>query len=93
MQFCCANTAERIEILLGVETLGETTVVILDDNASFPRRFDAVFAKLLWPFVCIKWGSVPEHDLRIGRLALEPASALTVATVKNLANAAVPTKK
>jgi len=34
--------AERIEVLLGVETLGD------DGNPDFPHRFDMAFAKLLW---------------------------------------------
>jgi len=40
-----ANTAERIEVLLGVETIA------LDVSPNFPHGFDAIFAKLLFPLV------------------------------------------
>jgi len=41
---CCANLAEWIEVLLGVETVGYLRNIVLD----FPHRLDAAFAKLLW---------------------------------------------
>jgi len=53
IRLCSANTAERIEVLLGVETLGDTRNVILDRSANFLFGFDAAFTKLLWPFASI----------------------------------------
>jgi len=38
----CANTAERIEVLLGMESLGDQGNIVLDGS----HRFDAAFAKL-----------------------------------------------
>jgi len=48
MQLCCANTAEQINVLLGVETFGNSK-----NTGSFdsPCGFDVALAKLLWPFV------------------------------------------
>jgi len=37
----CANLAERIEVLLGVEILGDLKMGVTE--------FDAAFAELLWP--------------------------------------------
>jgi len=39
-QLHCANTAERIEVLLGVETLAETGNPVLDGSSDFPHGFD-----------------------------------------------------
>jgi len=44
----CANPAERIEVLLWVETLRDPRNIVLDGNPNFPHRFDAA---LLWPVV------------------------------------------
>jgi len=46
----CANTAERIEVLLGVET-GDARNFVLDASPDFSRGFDASFARLLRPLV------------------------------------------
>jgi len=47
------KTAERIEILHWVETLGDPRNIVLDGGPDFYRGFDAAFAKLLWPPVII----------------------------------------
>jgi len=49
----CANAAERIEILLSAETLGEQRNIELDRGRPDFRSnaFDAAFAKLLRPLV------------------------------------------
>jgi len=49
MQLHCANTADGIEVRLGVVTLGKPSNTVLDVSLDFPHGFDAVFAKLLWP--------------------------------------------
>jgi len=45
------KAAERIEVLLGLETLGDLRNIVLDGGSDFPHRFDATFTKLLWPLV------------------------------------------
>jgi len=47
MWFRCANTAEQIEVLLGVEILEIPSNIVLDGSSDFPHGFDAAFAKLL----------------------------------------------
>jgi len=49
MQLHCANMAERIEVLLGVETLGgPPRNIVLNGNCDPPpRRFDVVFTRLV----------------------------------------------
>jgi len=47
----CANTAERIEVLLGAEPSGHPRNMLSDTSPDFSDRFDAAFAKLLWPLV------------------------------------------
>jgi len=44
----CAKVAERIEVLLGMKTLGDPRNIILYGSPDFLHRFDAAFAKLLW---------------------------------------------
>jgi len=51
MQLRCGNTAERIEVLLRVETLGDLRNILLDGGPDFPHSFDAASIKLLWPLV------------------------------------------
>jgi len=51
-----AETAERIEVLFGLETLGDERNIVLDMGLDPSRRgegmeFDAALAKLLWPLV------------------------------------------
>jgi len=48
----CVKTAERIDVLFGVETPGDRRNIVLD-GVSIPmaRGFDAAFAKLLWLLV------------------------------------------
>jgi len=46
-QHCCANTAERIEVLLEMETYRKP----IRREPDCPHRFDAAYAKLLWPLV------------------------------------------
>jgi len=46
-----ANTAKRIEILLGVENPGDPRNTVLDGDPNFLCRLDAAFAKLLWSLV------------------------------------------
>jgi len=46
----CANTAERIEVLFGVETLGTQGSW---QGSNFPHGFDAAFAKLLWLYLSV----------------------------------------
>jgi len=50
---CCANTAERIEVLFGVETLGDPRNIVLDGSPDFYHGFDAAFTKLNWPLVSV----------------------------------------
>jgi len=51
----CANTAERIEVLFGVKTLGGPRNVVLDGGSRYPATrgkgssFQTAFVKLLWP--------------------------------------------
>jgi len=45
---CCANVAEQIEVLLGVETLDDSRNI----SPYLPNGFDAAFAKLLWSLFC-----------------------------------------
>jgi len=40
----CANTAVRIEVLLGLETSEDPRSIVLDGNLYFRRKFDAAFA-------------------------------------------------
>jgi len=47
----CANTAEQIEVLLGVEFPTDTINIVLHGISDFRHRFNAAFAKLLWPLV------------------------------------------
>jgi len=42
------QTAEQIEVLLGLETLRDPRNIVLHKNLDFSHGFDAVFAKLLW---------------------------------------------
>jgi len=42
--------AERIEVLLRVDTLVDPRNIVLDRSPDFPHEFDVVFAKLLWLF-------------------------------------------
>jgi len=44
MQLRCANMAERIEVLLGLETLGDPRNIVLDTSLDFPH---VGFTKLL----------------------------------------------
>jgi len=39
----CANTAERIEVLIGMDILGDPGNVALDERTDFPRGSDAAF--------------------------------------------------
>jgi len=54
------KNAEWIEVLFGVKTLGVPRNIVLDRGPDPPTgrgrgsTFDAVFAKLLWPFVRCK---------------------------------------
>jgi len=55
IQLRCANTAERIEVLLRVETLGDPRNIVLDRSRNFftdsmrplPNYFDNLFALIL----------------------------------------------
>jgi len=47
----CVNMAERIEVLLGVETIGDLRNTVLNGSPNFSHGFDAAFAQLLWPLV------------------------------------------
>jgi len=38
MHLRCANTVERIEVLLGVETPGDTRNIVLDGSPDFPKN-------------------------------------------------------
>jgi len=49
----CANTAERIGVLLGVETLGDPRNTVYDESPDFLYVFEAAFAKLLWPLAVL----------------------------------------
>jgi len=49
-RFRCANTAERMEVLFVVETLGNPSNTVLE-GSRFSHGFDTAFAKLLWPLV------------------------------------------
>jgi len=58
----CAKTAERIKIPFGLNTLRGLRNIVLDGGPDPPRRwgggFDATFAKLLWPLVCVYCANV-----------------------------------
>jgi len=47
----CANTAEQVNVLLGVKTLEDPRYIVLDGSSDFLHGFDAAFTKLLWPLV------------------------------------------
>jgi len=49
--------AIRIEVLLRVETLGDTRNIVLDESPDFPHGFGAAFAKLLCHLLDI-WATV-----------------------------------
>jgi len=52
----CAKMAERIDVLLGVETLVDLRNIVLDESPdfNFSFGFDAAFAKLLCKS-CLRW--------------------------------------
>jgi len=63
-----ANTAERIEVLFEVETLGaygNLRNIVLDGALYFSHKFDAVFAKLIWPRTCSFATAASHHDIII----------------------------
>jgi len=41
-----ANTAEWIQVLLEVETLGEPRNIVLDESPNLPHKLSAVFTKV-----------------------------------------------
>jgi len=47
----CANTAERLEVLLGMEPLRDPRNIVLDETPDFHDGLDAAFAELLWLLV------------------------------------------
>jgi len=47
MQPCCANMADRIGVLLAVETLGDPRNIVLDWSPNFPYGFYVAFITLL----------------------------------------------
>jgi len=49
---CCANTAERIEVLLGVETLDPRNIVSAG-SPDFCHRFNVAFDRILCPVVSL----------------------------------------
>jgi len=52
----CSKTAEPIQVLLGVDALGDLRNIVLHGKSPSPtarRRFDAAFAKLLFPHVTV----------------------------------------
>jgi len=53
----CRKLAEWIDVLFGVQTLGDPRSIVLNGGLSplMARRrvFDAVFAELLWPFISV----------------------------------------
>jgi len=46
MWLYCSNTAEQIEVLYGLETLGDPSIIVLHGRLIFPHRFNAAFATL-----------------------------------------------
>jgi len=44
---CSGNMAERIEVLRGVETLGDPRNIVLDWSPTYPRGFDAAVSRLV----------------------------------------------
>jgi len=46
-QFCCVNTAERIEIMLGLDSWGPSKHCVRLGGPGF-SEFDAAFAQFLW---------------------------------------------
>jgi len=51
--FTPCKHGERIEILPGMETLGDLRNIVIDESPDFSQEFDAAFAKLLWLFVVL----------------------------------------
>jgi len=49
MRLRCADTAERVQFLLAVETLAERSNILLDEVSQFtpPHRFGAAFTILI----------------------------------------------
>jgi len=57
MQAGCKKMAEEVNVLLWVKTSGDPRNIVLDDgrrhSAVGGMRFDAAFAKFLWPVVIL----------------------------------------
>jgi len=53
----CAVTAERIKVLFGLETLGDSRNIVLNRSPNFPHGLDLAFTKSLWLLVhyCLLW--------------------------------------
>jgi len=51
----CAVVAEWNEVMFrfGVENVSDARNIVLVGSLDEGREFDASFAKLLWPFVCL----------------------------------------
>jgi len=67
----CAEVAEWIKILLGVETLGEPSERCIRWKSDFLYGFHMAFAKLLWPLVyCVSvfFSLTWFCELRFGRI-------------------------
>jgi len=72
-RFHCAKTAEQIKIPFELNTFGGLRNIVLDEGPNPPQRarrgggkFDAAFAKLLWPFVqpaATLWSKIMTDDV------------------------------
>jgi len=51
MRLCCVNSAEWITVQPEVEALVDRRNIVFDRSPNFPHRFNAAFARLLWPLV------------------------------------------
>jgi len=61
-----ANLARRSEVLLGVQTLGDTRNIVSHACSHFCHGFDAAFAKLLWPNCFLSFGAVLVSEFPAG---------------------------
>jgi len=68
MQLHCANMAERIEVLFGVETYGDPKNIRW--GCDFLHGFEAAFAKLLWHLLeLVHSGSISHFFFDFGSIS------------------------
>jgi len=75
-----AKMAEWIDVLFGLEAVGDPRHIVLNkgfDPQLVEKEFDAAFAKLLWPLVCLRAGAGRQKaDNDNGGCVVNPISQL-----------------